>query len=413
MVTSVNTNINALAAVQALNDISNNMTMTQSHIQSGLKVAGAADNPAVFTIAQGLRGNVKALSAVSDSLSTGLATLKAQISGATAISDALNTLKQTVTQGVSQTDPNAIAAVNTTITNALANIDAYAANSTINGVNLLSGTSATTMSVVSDISGGTTSVTQTTASTSTGLSLSGLSVATGGVTLSGATANAAANDTLKFTDSRGNSTTFTFVTSGTAATGTTTAATIGTDGNAYNGANNIQVVIGATSSATTGNLFAAMQANGVAASIDSSGKITANGGGVTTASIALATAAGVTSGAAATVTTALVASAAGTVGTVNAVPGNGTSAIAAVNAAIVLIGKTLSNLGAAALKMQGLSDFSSKLSDSTTTSLGAIVDANLSEESAKLASLQTKQSLAIQSLSLANQGPGALLQLFR
>ena len=45
--------------------------------------------------------------------------------------------------------------------------------------------------------------------------------------------------------------------------------------------------------------------------------------------------------------------------------------------------------------------------------LGAMVDANLSEESAKLSSLQTKQSLAIQSLSIANQGPGALLQLFR
>jgi flagellin len=404
MVTSVNTNVNALAAVQALNDISNNMTMTQSHIQSGLKVAGAADNPAVFTIAQGLRGNVKALSAVSDSLSTGLATLKAQISGATALSDALNTLKQTVTQGVSQTDPNAIAAVNTTITNALANIDAYAANSTINGVNLLSGASSVTMSVVSDISGGTTSVTQAAASNTTGLALTGLSVTTGGVTLSGATANAAAADTLKFTDSRGNSTTFTFVTSGTAASGTTTAAAIGTDGNAYNGAKNVQVVIGTTAAATTGNLFAALQANGVDASIDSAGKLTVNGGGST---------AGTVAGQTLTTVASLVSSAATTVGTVTAVGTAGTSAIAAVNAAIVLIGKTLSNLGAAALKMQGLSDFSSKLSDSTSTSLGAIVDANLSEESAKLASLQTKQSLAIQSLSLANQGPGALLQLFR
>ncbi|MGI4954058.1 MAG: flagellin, partial [Janthinobacterium lividum] len=91
----------------------------------------------------------------------------------------------------------------------------------------------------------------------------------------------------------------------------------------------------------------------------------------------------------------------------------GTSAIAAVDAAMAAIGRTLSQLGAATQKLQGLADFTSKLSSSTSTSLGAMVDANLSEESAKLSSLQTKQSLAIQSLSLANQGPSSLLQLFR
>jgi flagellin len=74
---------------------------------------------------------------------------------------------------------------------------------------------------------------------------------------------------------------------------------------------------------------------------------------------------------------------------------------------------TLSSLGSATTQLQGLSDFMGKLVTSVKTSLGAMVDANLSDESAKLASLQTKQSLAIQSLSLANQGPSALLQLFR
>ena len=74
MVTSVNTNINALAAVQALNDISSQLTSTQGAIESGLKVASASDNPAVFTIAQGLRANVDGLQAVSDSLATGVAT---------------------------------------------------------------------------------------------------------------------------------------------------------------------------------------------------------------------------------------------------------------------------------------------------------------------------------------------------
>ena len=89
------------------------------------------------------------------------------------------------------------------------------------------------------------------------------------------------------------------------------------------------------------------------------------------------------------------------------------TAIGKVNAAIATMNATLTTLGSATVQVQGIADFTAKLSTSATTALGALVDANLSEESAKLSSLQTKQSLAIQSLSLANQGPGALLQLFR
>jgi flagellin len=45
--------------------------------------------------------------------------------------------------------------------------------------------------------------------------------------------------------------------------------------------------------------------------------------------------------------------------------------------------------------------------------LGSLVDADLAEESAKLTSLQTKQQLAVQSLSIANSAPQSLLSLFR
>ena len=89
------------------------------------------------------------------------------------------------------------------------------------------------------------------------------------------------------------------------------------------------------------------------------------------------------------------------------------AAIALLDTAIQKIGQTLTQLGAGSVQLQGLKSFTDQLKASNTTSLGSLVDANLSEESAKLSSLQTKQSLAIQSLSIANQGPGALLQLFR
>ncbi len=51
--------------------------------------------------------------------------------------------------------------------------------------------------------------------------------------------------------------------------------------------------------------------------------------------------------------------------------------------------------------------------DSLNDGLGALVDANLSKESAVLQSLQIKQQLGTQSLSVANQAPQGLLSLFK
>ena len=53
------------------------------------------------------------------------------------------------------------------------------------------------------------------------------------------------------------------------------------------------------------------------------------------------------------------------------------------------------------------------LTDALTNGVGDLVDADLAAESAQLQALQTKQQLGIQSLSIANQGPGAVLTLFR
>ncbi|WP_341912880.1 flagellin, partial [Ferrovibrio terrae] len=45
--------------------------------------------------------------------------------------------------------------------------------------------------------------------------------------------------------------------------------------------------------------------------------------------------------------------------------------------------------------------------------LGALVDADVAAESATLQSLQVRQQLNIQALSIANQQPNTLLSLFR
>lgn len=51
--------------------------------------------------------------------------------------------------------------------------------------------------------------------------------------------------------------------------------------------------------------------------------------------------------------------------------------------------------------------------DSLNAGLGALVDTDLAKESARLQSLQIRQQLGTQSLSIANQAPQSLLTLFR
>lgn len=58
-------------------------------------------------------------------------------------------------------------------------------------------------------------------------------------------------------------------------------------------------------------------------------------------------------------------------------------------------------------------DFVSKLTDSMNKGIGSLVDADMNEESSRLQALQVQQQLAIQALSIANQGPQNILSLFR
>lgn len=57
--------------------------------------------------------------------------------------------------------------------------------------------------------------------------------------------------------------------------------------------------------------------------------------------------------------------------------------------------------------------FNSSKIDSLNAGLGALIDTDLSKESANLQALQIKQQLGTQELSLANQAPQSLLSLFK
>ena len=81
--------------------------------------------------------------------------------------------------------------------------------------------------------------------------------------------------------------------------------------------------------------------------------------------------------------------------------------------AMSALNTALSSLGATTRSINNQIDFVNILSDATSVSLGAIVDADLAKESAALQSLQIKQQLATQTLSIANQSPSFLVSLFR
>ncbi len=71
--TSINTNVSAMAALSTLRTINNDMESTQSRISSGLKVGQASDNAAYWSISTTIKSDNKALATVQDALGLGAA----------------------------------------------------------------------------------------------------------------------------------------------------------------------------------------------------------------------------------------------------------------------------------------------------------------------------------------------------
>jgi flagellin len=73
----------------------------------------------------------------------------------------------------------------------------------------------------------------------------------------------------------------------------------------------------------------------------------------------------------------------------------------------------LQTLGTSSKSTERSLAFNDKLQDALEAGVGNLVDADLAKESARLTSLQTKQQLGVQALSIANQSSSILLGLFR
>jgi len=78
-----------------------------------------------------------------------------------------------------------------------------------------------------------------------------------------------------------------------------------------------------------------------------------------------------------------------------------------------VISETLNQFGSSMKFVENQMLYNSKKMDALDGGLGALVDADLAKESSMLEALKVRQQLGVQTLGLANQGPQALLGLFR
>jgi len=87
--------------------------------------------------------------------------------------------------------------------------------------------------------------------------------------------------------------------------------------------------------------------------------------------------------------------------------------VSAIQTSLTNVDASLAKLSSGSKKFSIQVDFAQKLSDALTSGIGNLVDANMANESAMLQSLQVKQQLGVQALSIANQAPQTILSLFR
>ena len=426
---SVNTNLGALAALQSLDTTQQQLNQAQNEVSTGLKVGSASDNPAIYAISNTINSNIAGLSAVSDSLNFGAQIVSTATNAVSQVTSVLSNLQQTVTNS-GQTGLN-LTTLQNLVNSDLTQINQYATQSTFTGVNLLTtqgdGATSTSANIVQGLDGSTFNVANqaltvggnSAVTLTDALGLTGLNVASGGTTgyqvafnnslsvgsfapASAAAATPAPNTDAAFqltTGTGANAHTYSFEFTDDSATGTNSIP-LQTDQNASTTI--VAVHINSTTQSTnqiTGALIKALGANGFGVLQNTDGSLNVTGQDVQGASFGTVSAGTYTASTSEGVTTTALTGSQALVSVVqNAV--NNANTIAA-------------NLGAVSQQITGIQNFTTSLSSALTAGVGALTDADLASESARLTSLQTKQQLATQSLSIANKQPQSLLTLFQ
>ncbi|MDF1791364.1 MAG: flagellin [Thalassobaculaceae bacterium] len=174
---SINTNPSVFVALRTLNSVNRNLDTVQNRVSTGLKVSGALDDASNFSIAQGIRGELKGLSAVTQGLNNAKGIGQVAIAGATGVSNLLTDIRQKLTElsndGITTAQRDILTSDFNQLLSQAAN---FIDNSVFNGVNLLdTATTSVDVNTLSNLNGGTLTLSAQDLRTTT-LSLAGASV---------------------------------------------------------------------------------------------------------------------------------------------------------------------------------------------------------------------------------------------
>ncbi|MEM9749883.1 MAG: flagellin [Pseudomonadota bacterium] len=140
---TVNTNPGALIALQNLNATNRELETVQNRLNTGLAVASAKDDGAIFAIAQNQRADVASLSVVGQSLDRAISGVDVALAAGEAVSDLLVELKEkALAASDASLDATSRAAINQDFTALRDQITQVISNAEFNGINLLNNTTA-------------------------------------------------------------------------------------------------------------------------------------------------------------------------------------------------------------------------------------------------------------------------------
>lgn len=394
---SILTNTGAMTALQTLRQINTDLTKTQDMISTGKKVASAKDNAAIWAIAKTMEADISAYNAISDGLGSGQAMVGVARQATETISELLTEVRGKV---VAADDPAAdTGKIQADVDQLVGQINSIIDSAQFNGINLISNTTANQITAGIDENG----VTST--------------IAVSGIDLSTAAGGPA---TLTIEDDNGGSGTFLFdgtnedlatatiadsgqagfaVADATAA-GEKVVVTIGDQQVSYQ-LTQADVDAGNSEAVLATALRDRMMSLGLDLDIDydptQAGELQiTNNTGETLDFKVQAFAAG-----------------AGGLAGLDGLAVTDATALADVDGFITAVTDAGATFGSIARRLDYQADFVSGLTDSVKSGIGALVDANMEEASARLQALQVQQQLGVQSLSIANQAPQSILALFR
>lgn len=395
---SILTNSSAMVALQTLRGVNKGLAQTQSEISTGKTVGSARDNAAVWSISKTMESDVKGFKAISDSLALGQSTVGVARQASETVTDLLTQMKglivaaqeENVDRGKIQTDITALSEQVTSVIGA----------AQFNGLNLL--TNNATVAILSSLDRDGANVSAST------IDVTGQDMSTGGYTAKAAFSlgtGTASNDQDRAAfslDATGGTETLT-IEDPTYEAGDKISLRIGDQSVSYTIS---QTDIDATTTADIvavglKNAIDALGIDGLSVDYDSgsAGDLVFTNDGTSDLSVT-AQFKNAGSGDLATLSTIDVTSdAAGALGTIE------TLIETSINAA--------ASFGSAQKRIDTQTEFVRNLTDSLSTGIGSLVDADMEATSARLQALQVQQQLATQSLSIANQQPQNILSLFR